>query len=146
MPECMIIGLARNTSDVHMANGSRRAVTRENSGRNRILAYHGQLSRWVGAMEPRSGAPFWGREVGKLSRDVRLNPSARGKLYFKWQGEAEKSQLTTDFWAASRAVQRTLQARQGGGRLLSCAATEPRRSGAYCRAPEAGRVETSQNK
>ena len=85
MSEITTIGLAlaKHVFQAHGADPSGRAVLRKTLRRDRVLAFFSQLPPCVGAVEACGGAHFWGREIGKLGREMRLIPPAYVKPFVK---------------------------------------------------------------
>ena len=80
MSEIITVGLdlAKNVFQAHGADASGRAVLRKKLRRDQVLAFFGQLSPCIVAMEACGGAHFWGHEV-------RLIPPAYVKPFVKRQ-------------------------------------------------------------
>jgi transposase len=68
--------LAKNVLQAHGADASGRAAPSKNMTQNHVLAFFGQFRPCVVAVDPCSGAHFWGLEIGKLGHEVRLIPPA----------------------------------------------------------------------
>lgn len=85
MSEIATVGLdlAKNVFQVHGADASGRAVQRKKLQRDQVLAFLGQLLPCVVAMEACGGAHFWGGEIGRIGRDLRLIPPAYVKPFVK---------------------------------------------------------------
>ncbi len=78
MNEISIIGLdlAKNVFQIHGAEPNGNVVLRKKLNRGRLLAFFADLPICVVAMEACTSAHYWGREIGKLGREIRLiNPS-----------------------------------------------------------------------
>ena len=87
MSEVTTVGLdlAKNVFQVHGADSSGHAVIRKKLRRDQVLSFFSQVPPCVVAMEACGGAHFWGREIGKLSHEVRLVPPAYVKPFVKRQ-------------------------------------------------------------
>ena len=87
MSEIIAVGLdlAKNVFQVHGADAAGRAVLRKKLRRDQVLAFFGQRSACVVAMEACGGAHRWGREIGELGHEVRLIPPAYVKPFVKRQ-------------------------------------------------------------
>ncbi len=79
------LDLAKNVFQVHGSDGSGRAVLRKKLRRDQVLDFFGRLPLCVVAMEACGGAHFWGREITKLSHEVRLIPPVYVKPFVKRQ-------------------------------------------------------------
>lgn len=60
-------------------------MLRKKLRRHQVLAFFGQVPAGVVSMEACGGAHFWGREIGKLGREVRLIPPAYVKPFVNGQ-------------------------------------------------------------
>lgn len=92
MSEFISVGLdlaKKNILQVHGADGTGRAVLRKQLRRAQVLKFFGQLPPCVVAMEACGGAHFWGREIDKLSHEVRLIPPAYVKRQKNDAADAE---------------------------------------------------------
>lgn len=87
MSEITTVGLdlAKNVFQAHGADASGRVALRKKLRRDQVLAFFSQLPRCVVAMEACGGAHFWGRELARLSHEVRLIPPAYVKPFVKRQ-------------------------------------------------------------
>ena len=78
MSEASVIGLdlAKHVFQVHGADASGRVVICKQIRRAQVLEFFGRQARCLVAMEACSSAHFRGRELTKLSHEVRLIPPA----------------------------------------------------------------------
>ena len=74
MSEIITVGLdlAKNVFQVHGADAAGGAVLRKKLRRMQVLAFFEALPPCVVAMEACGGAHYWGREIGKLGHEVRV--------------------------------------------------------------------------
>lgn len=87
MSETIIVGLdlAKNVFQVRGADGDGRAILRKKLRREQVLEFFDKLPSCIVAMEACGGAHHWGREIGKLDREVRLIPPAYVKPFIERQ-------------------------------------------------------------
>ena len=79
------LDLAKNSFQLHGADGSGRPVLRRKVRRGQVLKVLAVLPRCTVAMEACGGAHYWGREIGKLGHEVRLIPPAYVKPFVRRQ-------------------------------------------------------------
>jgi transposase len=85
MSEIVTVGLrlAKNVFQLHGADASGRAMLRRKLRRGQVLEVLAGLPRCTMATEACGGAHCWGREIGKLSHEVRLIPPAYVKPFVR---------------------------------------------------------------